>query len=270
MSATPVILNARLRKNNEPYQIRHLQENDILAITTLHKIILDNLKPGQECFIHKKSSDDFRKMIQNPQHLFIGAFCGENLIAYASANFVNQRTIDNVLPNFALDYEADKIAVLEQASVNPAYRGNNLASIMNALRQKIAYQEHGRRYAVTMVDIKNFYSYRNGFRNGMCITQAAIDPDDGGHIIYMSKEIGKETRFNISHIPQELSYEEMDIDNVSALIEQGYVARGYDDSRRKVIFNKTNDFKYKGREAKVTRLSASAIIFSSVAARGIR
>lgn len=269
MSADSVLLNTRLSKTDELCQIRRLRNKDISAVTALHRIILANLKPGQECFIHRKSAADFQKMIENPDQLFIGAFCGENLVGYASANFIGEQTLDSVLPGFALDYEAGKIAVLEQASVNPAYRGNNLASIMNALRQKIAYQEYGRRYAVTMVDIKNFYSYRNGFRNGMCITQAAVDPDDGGHIIYMAKEIGRETRFNVSHVPQELSYEEMDIGNVSALIEQGYVARGYDDSRRKVLFNKTNDFKYKTRGAKLQKTADQAVIFTRTAIRGM-
>lgn len=268
MFADPILMSARLPKTGQPYIVRRLNEKDIFAVTGLHQIILDNLRPGQECFIHRKKTSDFMRILENPNQLFIGAFCGEELMGYASANFINHDNFDEVLPGFALDYEPDKIAVLEQASVNPAYRGNNLASAMNALRQKIAYREYGRRYAVTMVDIKNFYSYRNGFRNGMCITQAAVDPADGGHVVYMAKEIGRETRFNISHIPQELSYAEMDIANVSALVEQGYVARGYDDARRKVLFGKTNDFKYKIRDAKLEL--PAAFLLSKVAIQGVK
>lgn len=268
MSVASVLMSARLKKNGRPYIIRRLGERDIFAITGLHKIILDNLRPGQECFIHRKKASDFMRILENPDQLFIGAFCGDELIGYALANFINRDNVEEVLPDFALDYEADKIAVLEQASVNPAYRGNNLASAMNALRQKIAYQEYNRRYAVIMVDIKNFYSYRNGFRNGMCITQAAVDPADGGHVVYMAKEIGREARFDISHIPQELSYAEMDIAKVNGLIEQGYVARGYDDVRQKVLFGKTNDFKYKMRDAKLE--VPTAVILSKIAFQGAK
>lgn len=247
MSSDAIIMSGRLIKNNEPYTIKHIQPEEVFEVHNLHKIILENLKPGQECFIHHKKASDFLQIVENPNQLFIGAFVGDKLVGYSTANFVNDDNINEVLPNFALDYDPNKIAVLEQASVNPEYRGNNLASIMNSVRQKVAYQNYGKKYAVTMVDIKNFYSYRNGFRNGMCITQATVDPDDGGHVIYMAKEIGKETNFQTMQIPQELSYLEMDIDNVSRLISEGYVARGYDDSRQKVMFNKTSDFKYKSR-----------------------
>lgn len=270
MSADSVLLNARLQKNNQPYIIRRLGEKDIFDVTGLHQVILDNLRPGQECFIHRKKASDFMRILEDPSHLFIGAFCNNELIGYASANFINRDNAEDVLPNFALDYEPNQIAVLEQASVNPSYRGNNLASIMNALRQKIAYQEYSRRYAVTMVDIKNFYSYRNGFRNGMCITQAAVDPADGGHVVYMAKEIGRETVFNISHIPQELSYSEMDIDNVNTLVEQGYVARGYDDVRQKVLFNKTNDFKYKSSNIRLEMPLSPAFIISKASFQGVK
>ncbi|MBO5443079.1 MAG: GNAT family N-acetyltransferase [Alphaproteobacteria bacterium] len=247
MSSEAVIMSGRLMKNNQKYIIRHISSQDVADVYELHKVILANLRPGQECFIHHKKMSDFQRMVDNPDNLFIGTFVDGKLVGYASANFVNENNIDDVLPDFALDYEPNRIAVLEQASVNPEYRGNNLASIMNSVRQKVAYQQYHKKYAVTMVDIKNFYSYRNGFRNGMCITQATVDPDDGGHVIYMAKEIGKEVNFNVVQIPQELSYAEMDIENVSRLIEQGYVARGYDDSRQKVLFNKTNDFKYKNK-----------------------
>lgn len=261
MSSEAVIMSGRLIKNNQSYIIRHIRPEDVFDVYNLHKVILQNLKPGQECFIHHKKASDFRRMVDNSNQLFIGAFVDKKLVAYASANYVNHSNINEVLPNFDLDYEPNRIAVLEQASVSPEYRGNNLASIMNSVRQKVSYQTYGKKYAVTMVDIKNFYSYRNGFRNGMCITQATTDPDDGGHVIYMAKEIGKEPNFNIIQLPKELSYEEMDIGNVGALIEQGYVARGYDDCRQKVLFAKTNDFKYKSRSDNYKRslrgLSAS-------------
>lgn len=244
MLSDQTIMSGRLIKNNQPFTVRRLNLKDVFELHSLHKIILSNLKSGQECFIHHKSVNDFTKMVKNPHQLLIGAFVDDKLIGYSSANFINKNNIDEVLPNFNLDYEADKIVVLEQASVNPEYRGNNLASIMNAIRQKVAKQEYGCKYAVTMVDINNFYSYRNGFRNGMCITQATVDPDDGGHIVYLAKEMNKEPKLDYGQGLRELSYQDMNLDNVSGLIKNGYVAFGYNDEAKKVLFAQTNDFKY--------------------------
>lgn len=244
MLSDQIIMSGKLKKNNQPFSVRRLKLQDVFELHNLHKVILSNLKSGQECFIHHKTVGDFTKMIKNPHQLVIGAFVNDQLIGYSSANFINNNNIDEVLPNFNLDYDAEKIVVLEQASVNPEYRGNNLASIMNAIRQKVAKQEYGCEYAVTMVDINNFYSYRNGLRNGMCITQATIDPDDGGHIVYLSKEMNKEPQLNQEKGLEELPYQDMNLDNVSKLIKNGYVAFGYNDESKKVLFAQTNDFKF--------------------------
>ncbi len=138
MSSDAIIMSGRLIKNNEPYTIKHIQPEEVFEVHNLHKIILENLKPGQECFIHHKKASDFLQIVENPNQLFIGAFVGDKLVGYSTANFVNDDNINEVLPNFALDYDPNKIAVLEQAAVNPEYRGNNLASIMNSVRQKVA------------------------------------------------------------------------------------------------------------------------------------
>ena len=244
MSTDARILSGRLRKTDQNYIIRELTREDIFELYGLHKIILNNLKPEQQCFIHRKTPKDFVRMVDNPDQLMIGTFVDNKLIGYSSANFINENNIDEVLPGFNLNYEADKIVVLEQASVNPLYRGNNLASIMNAARQKIAHQR-GRKYAVMMVDINNYFSYRNGLRNGMCITQASIDPDDGGHIVYLSKEFGKEPLFNHNRRSIEIGYEQMNLNRVSTLINNGYVAGSFNDEHKKVIFNHTNSFDFK-------------------------
>ena len=240
--STAVIARGLLRKNQQEFIIRRLQNRDIPELYGLHKLILSNLHPDQQQFIHHKSRTDFQNMLDNPNQLLIGAFVGDKLIGYSSANFINQRNMDNVLPGFNLNYNPEEIVVLEQASVNPAYRGNNLASIMNAARQKIAFQEYGRRYAVTMVDIHNYYSYRNALRNGMCITQAAIDPEDNGHIVYLSKDIANPPRFNAQNMPLAIAYNEMNIATVSVLLKNNYVAHSFDDERGEVIFSYTDSF----------------------------
>ena len=47
MSADSVLLNTRLSKTDELCQIRRLRNEDISAVTALHRIILANLKPGR-------------------------------------------------------------------------------------------------------------------------------------------------------------------------------------------------------------------------------
>lgn len=244
MSTDGIILSGRLRKTNQNYIIRELNREDIFELYGLHKIILNNLKPEQQCFIHRKTPKDFVRMVDNPNQLMLGTFVDNKLIGYSSANFIDENNMDEVLPDFNLNYQADKIVVLEQASVNPQYRGNNLASIMNAARQRMAHQR-GRKYAVMMVDINNYFSYRNGLRNGMCITQASVDPDDGGHIVYLSKEFGREPKFNREKHNIEVGYGDMNLNRVSTLVSNGYVASGFDDDRKKVIFNHTNSFDFK-------------------------
>lgn len=242
MSTDVIITRGRLLKTGREYIIRELHKEDIFELHALHKLILSGLKPEQQQFIHHKSVSDFNKMIENRDQLVIGAFSEGRLIGYSSANFINERNMENVLPGFNLDYEPKKIVVLEQASVNPAFRGNNLASVMNACRQKIAFRNRGRKYAVTMVDINNYYSYRNGLRNGMCITQAAVDPEDGGHIVYLAKELGNPPVFNEEKGKIKVGYEEMRLDIVNMLLENGYVANSFNDEEKSVIFKHTNSF----------------------------
>lgn len=240
--STAVIARGRLRKNQQEFVIRCLQNRDIPELYGLHKLILSNLRPDQQQFIHHKSRSDFQNMIDSPNQLLIGAFVKDKLVGYSSANFINRYNMGNVLPGFNLNYNPEEIVVLEQASVNPAYRGNNLASIMNAARQKIAFQKYGRRYAVTMVDIHNYYSYRNALRNGMCITQATIDPEDNGHIVYLSKEIGNPPRFDPQNKPVTVAYSEMNLATVSVLLKNNYVAHSFNDERGEVIFSRTDSF----------------------------
>lgn len=240
--STSIIARGQLRKEEKEFIIRRLESRDIPELYGLHKLILSNLRADQQQFIHHKTRADFQNMLDNPNQLVIGTFVDGRLIGYSSANFINQHNIGNVLPGFNLDYKPEEIVVLEQASVNPAYRGNNLASIMNAARQKIAFQEYGRRYAVTMVDIHNYFSYRNALRNGMCITQATVDPEDGGHIVYLSKEMGNPPKFN--HVGQAVSvaYDEMNLATVSILLKNNYIGHSFDDTKGEVIFSYSESF----------------------------
>lgn len=245
MSNSRDYFTSKLKKTGEAFAIRQIGEEDLFQLISLHKTIINNLKPGQECFIHKKSADEFVKIIESKDKLAIGTFVGKKLIGYSLANFVSDKTIDKVLPNFDTNIDPNKIVVLEQASVDPEYRGNNIASIMNACRQKIARQEYGKECAVTMVDIKNYFSYRNGFKNGMAISQATVDPDDGGHIVYLVKDFNnefvtsKKDGFNISA-------KNMTIEVVNTMVENGYVGVGFDDVKNRVIFEKLeNNLEYK-------------------------
>jgi len=240
MSRNQAIFTSKLKKTGEPFTLRQIGEEDLFQLINLHKTIINNLKPGQECFIHKKSADDFVNIIADESKLAIGTFVENKLIGYSLANFVCDKTIDETLPNFCADFDPNKIVVLEQASVDPEYRGNNIASIMNAYRQKIARQDFGKEYAVTMVDINNYFSYRNGFRNGMVISQATVDPDDGGHIVYLTKDFNKEQK-TISENGFNVSADKLSIDVVNVMIENGYVGSDFNSEKNQVIFEKLDN-----------------------------
>ena len=237
------VLYSEVLNNNEEINFRRLEEQDVFNMYRLHLKIIEGLKPGQECFMHKKSFNDFVRMVKNPDMKFIGGFVGNKLVCQAAIKFINDKNRDDNLPDIRLSVTSEKIALFEQVAVNNDYRGNQLGTKMVKIRENIA-REAGKDCAVTMVDLKNYFSYRSHIRDGFSITRATIDPEDNGKIIYVYKDLHKDIEFDES-LNEELDADSLRINQVNDFAEKGYFINNFrKDSKDKtqLILAKTDYF----------------------------
>ncbi|MFV0625792.1 MAG: hypothetical protein ACK5N8_00400 [Alphaproteobacteria bacterium] len=228
------------------FYIRPLTVKDCAAMADLSESIYDNLKEGQECFIHKHDRKYYREIMEkeNSDVNFVGAFIGHQLIAMSNFRMVdNYADLQEEFPNHKLNIFSKErklgdvsVAVLGSDSVHPKFRGNHLNQIMVLYRQNMA-RHMGATDVVSIIDRKNVWNMTPYFENGFNMFSSGIDPADNGKIALMHRPL----KDKVERITGE--QEVRHFENFNQIDKMFYMDRigvGYDKENQRIIFARTD------------------------------
>lgn len=97
------------------------------------------------------------------------------------------------MPEFKPEIENKDLVLYEAILVDPVYRGSSLMKRMLEYIENNAL-DSGRTHAIIQIAVDNPASWINALHHGMSITKVDLDPADGAKVIYLEKEISRETR----------------------------------------------------------------------------
>lgn len=221
--------------------IRPLNKNDAEAMGRLSENIYENLRAGEECFIHKHSKEYYYDVFQNPKIKYIGVFVGSNLVGMSYLKICdNKKELQEELPNAEYDFFAarrnygnSRVASFGADSVLPAYRGNALNQIMIEYRMEQARRE-GCTDCTSIVDRSNLWNMTPYFTSRFNLFQTAIDPSDGGKISLLHKPVEKATVLSCFKSRVAVPYDHFEqIDN---MIKKGFIGVEFDRKQGLVTF----------------------------------
>ncbi|MDD4555877.1 MAG: hypothetical protein PHE89_00925 [Alphaproteobacteria bacterium] len=228
------------------FYLRPLTMKDCSAMEDLSMCIYDNLKEGQECFIHKHDRKYYREIMtqENSDTKFVGVFIGHQLIAMSNFKMVETyASLQEEFPNHKLNiFSKDrrlgevKVAVLGSDSVHPKFRGNHLNKTMIDYRQKLA-GHLGATDVVSIIDRKNVWNMTPYFENEFNMFSSGIDPADNGKIALMHRPL----RDNVVRAEGEV--ETSHFENFNQIDKMFYMNRigvGYDKESKKIMFARTD------------------------------
>lgn len=243
-----MVWKGQLTKINGQYQdkpihfyIRPLNINDAEAMGNLSESIYNNLRSGEECFIHKHSKEYYFHVFQNPQFHYIGVFVGKNLIGMSYLKVCeNNQELQEELPNAEYSFFSDtrnrgnnRVASLGADSVLPAYRGNALNTIMIEYRLQLAKQL-GCTDCTSIVDRSNLWNMGPYFTCRFNLFQTSIDPSDGGSISLLHKPIEKNTVLSCFKTRISLPYDRFEL--IDSMIKKGFIGVEFNREKKEVIF----------------------------------
>lgn len=243
-------INGEIQERPIRFIIRPLGEEDAPAMGKLSENIYQNLRRGEECFIHKHSKQYFYKVFQKPQLYYNGVFVGDELVGMSYLKICRTgNELEEELPNASYDFFAPSrnagnslVGSLGADSVLPAYRGNALNSIMINYRLNQA-EQLGCTDCTSIVDRKNRWNMSPYFNNRFNLFATAIDPSDGGQISLLHKPIGQETVLSCFKPKISLPYERLDI--IDGLLAKGFIGVAFDKERGEVLFAHSDYYQVK-------------------------
>ena len=230
------------------YHIRPLNIRDAEAMSSFSHKIYENLRSGEECFIHKHDAVYYHQIFQNPQVKYIGTFIGNQLIAMSYLTICeNKAELEAELPNsnynfFAKDRKKNniRIASFGADSVLPEYRGNGLNMIMIAYRLTEA-QKLGCTDCTSIVDRNNRWNMAPYFSSRFNLYATAIDPSDGGKISLLHKPMEKDTILSNIKTRVSLPYNRLDL--IDSLLDKGFVGIEFNREDASVTFAHSSYYK---------------------------
>ncbi|MDR1693860.1 MAG: hypothetical protein LBR70_01510 [Lactobacillaceae bacterium] len=239
--------NGEKLDKSKSFFIRPLTIKDCSAMEDLSVCIYENLREGQECFIHKHDREYYRDIFQGDDTdnvKFIGVFVGKHLVAMSYFRIIdNDNDLQPELPNHKLDiFSADRgvgevvVAAFGSDSVHPDYRGNRLNTVMVDYRANYA-KMLGATDFVSIIDRKNVWNMNPYFDNGFNMFASSVDPADNGKIALMHKPAVDK----VVHNDNEL--EKMNYENLNTIDKMFYMKRigvAYDKETSSIIFAKTS------------------------------
>ncbi len=228
------------------FHIRPLNQKDCSQMEDLSVCIYDNLKEGQECFIHKHDRKYYREIMEQKESdtRFVGVFIGHHLIAMSNIKMTESYSdLQEEFPNHKLQLfsperklEQTKVAVLGSDSVHPDFRGNHLNKVMVEYRQKLS-QLLGATDVVSIIDRSNVWNMKPYFDNGFHMFGASVDPADNGKIALLHKPLSEKVEV------EENSVETAHFENFNQIDRMFYMKRigvGYDSENKRIIFARTD------------------------------
>lgn len=221
--------------------IRPLNVNDAEAMGRLSENIYENLRAGEECFIHKHSKEYYYDVFQNPKIKYIGVFVGSNLVGMSYLKMCdNKSELQEELPNAEYDFFAternngnSRVASFGADSVLPAYRGNSLNQVMIEYRMEQARRE-GCTDCTSIVDRSNLWNMTPYFTSRFNLFQTAIDPSDGGKISLLHKPIEKATVLSCFKTRVGVPYNRFEL--IDNMIKKGFIGVEFDRNQGVVTF----------------------------------
>lgn len=223
------------------FYIRPLNVNDAPAMGSLSENIYQNLRTGEECFIHKHTKEYYYDVFQNKKINYIGVFVGSQLVGMSYLKICeNAADLQEELPNAKYDFFNSKrnggnsrIASFGADSVLPAYRGNALNTVMIEYRIKQAGRL-GCTDCTSIVDRSNLWNMTPYFASRFNLFQTTIDPSDGGKISLLHKPIEKETVLSCFKPKVALPYDRFEL--IDSMIKRGFIGVEFDRSKKEVLF----------------------------------
>lgn len=234
-------INGYLQDSPVPFYIRPLNADDAEIMSTFSKTIYENLRKGEECFIHKHTKEYFHQIFQNQNIRYIGIFAGKNLIGMSYIRIcMNNAELQNELPNSNYDFfnssrnnGETKVASFGGDSVLPEYRGNNLNTIMINYRIEEA-QRQGCTDCTSIVDRNNKWNMRPYFSCLFNLFETAIDPSDGGKISLLHKPIKKDTVLSCFKVKIAIPYNRLEL--IDKMIQKGFIGIEFNSETSAVTF----------------------------------
>lgn len=223
------------------FHVRPLNIGDAEAMGDFSKTIYENLRKGEECFIHKHSKEYFHQIFQNQNIRYIGAFVGKNLIGMSYMKICrNNSELQDELPNSNYDFFNPNrnngktiVASFGGDSVLPEYRGNNLNTIMINYRLEEAHHQ-GCTDCTSIVDRNNKWNMRPYFNCWFNLFETSIDPSDGGKISLLHKPIENETVLSCFKARIALPYDRLEL--IDKIIQKGFIGIEYNAKTTEVTF----------------------------------
>ncbi len=223
------------------YYIRPLNVKDAEAMGALSENIYNNLREGEECFIHKHSKEYYYDVFANPKLNYIGVFVGSRLVGMSYLKICdNKEELQDELPNAEYDffnadrnYGNSRIASFGADSVLPAYRGNALNTVMIEYRMQQA-RRFGCTDCTSIVDRSNLWNMTPYFACRFNLFQTAVDPSDGGKISLLHKPVERETVLSCFKTRVSLPFDRFEL--IDNLISKGFIGVEFDRKKKEVTF----------------------------------
>lgn len=239
--------NGKSLEKPRSFFIRPLNIKDCSQMEDLSVRIYENLKEGQECFIHKHDREYYRDLLQSDENenvKYVGAFIGKQLVAMSYFRLIdNDKDLQSELPSHRLDLFSENrnlgevnIAAFGSDSVHPDYRGNRLNTLMVEYRMQFAKMLGATDY-VSIIDRNNVWNMNPYFANGFNMFSSSIDPADNGKIALMHRP----AEGNVVLNDNEQEY--MNYQKFSTIDKMFYMKRigvAYDKESDSIVFAKTD------------------------------
>lgn len=224
------------------FYIRPLSVENAPQMGELSEAIYNNLKEGEECFIHKHSKEYYYNVFQDENIHYIGVFVGSHLVGMSYLKVChNEQELQEELPNSSFDFFKNntetKVASFGADSVLPSFRGNSLNAMMIDYRMSLA-SHLGCSDCTSIVDRNNRWNMTPYFANRFNLFSTAIDPSDGGKISLLHKPMAKQTVLSNIKTRVTLPYNRFEL--IDDLIQKGFIGVEFDKKDAKVTFAHSN------------------------------
>lgn len=222
------------------FYIRPLKREDSHAMADLSFCIYENLREGQECFIHKHDKKYYQTVFDDANIQYVGAFIGKSLIGMGRICLIEtEAELAAELPGHNLDFKDRKIAAFGDESVHPDFRGNNLNTHMVDYRMDLA-KSLGVDDCVSIIDRKNVWNMSPFFSNGFSMFGSAIDPADNGKISLMHRALDRPVEINANNF-EIMRFDELG--QVDRILNSGKVGVKYMPESQSLVFVETSHYK---------------------------
>jgi len=233
LNDTNVLRKDQLKKTGEEYSVVLLSAKNIDQILSLQDIAFANLKGQESMFLaNNKDRNFFEKHFANGNQV-IGIVHDGRLIAQA---IIVNPTKANPTTGMAIDIDQplNKIAVMQGAIVDPAYRGNNLQGVLVDERMAVS-KKNGRTEIYSEVALNNSFSWSVLLKKGLEIEATGKSPYTGADVYVMHGHLPALRRDFAASAPRAV-VPQSDVPKQEKLLKEGYKGVEFDKTKSTITF----------------------------------